>query len=126
MIDIKPGQAYKAHRNEIVNPKPKYHLYLADDIVFLINSLPNHHEFNIPLNENDCSILTKDCFLQLNNIYRYDKNCPTIKVADMSPRVLTALLNYLKDKTITKVIPKIYVDRAIGILISCLDEKKLS
>ncbi len=123
-MDIQPGQGYKAYRKEIVNPKPKYHLYLSDDIVFLINSKHNLFNFSIPLNEKDCPILSKECYLQVNNIYRYDVTCPIIEIGDMSDCALIALKQYLTAKSITKSIPKMFVDRAIGILTTCLEERK--
>ena len=124
-MDIKAGQTYIAKRDEIVNPKPKYHLYLADDIVFLINSNPNLHDFDIPLQMNDWFIFTKECYLQVKSIYRFDNKYKIIAVSDMSERALNALNAYLKDKTIKKSIPKMFIDRAIGIIETCLEERKL-
>ena len=119
-MKIKAGQTYIAKRDEIINPKPKYHLYLSNDIVFLINSDHSFFDFNIALDKNDCPIFTKNCFLQVQSIYKYDNKYNIIQVADMSDRALKALNNYLKDKSFKKSIPKIYVDRAIGIIETCL------
>ena len=119
------GQVYIAQRDKIVNPKPKYHLYLSDDIVFLINSDRNRFEFSIPLHMNDCFIFTKDCFLQVKSIYKFDKTHPVIKLDELSDRALNSINMYLKDTTIKKSIPKIFVDRAIGIIETCLTVRKL-
>lgn len=123
MEEIRAGQSYISYRQEIVGPKPKYHLYLADDIVFLINSEKSLFDFNISLQKNDCPILTKDCYLQLQSLYRFDEKQKIIALADMSDRALMALSSYLKDKTFKKAIPKIFVDRAIGIIEQCLTNR---
>lgn len=123
-MNIESGQVYIAKRDEIINPKLKYHLYLADDIVFLINSEHNYYDFDIALDIHDCFIFTKNCYLQVKSIYRFDNKYEIIKVSDMSERALNALNTYLKDKSIKKSIPKIYVDRAIGIIETCLVSRK--
>lgn len=123
-MDIESGQTYIAHREGIVNPKPKYHLYLADDIVFLINSNKSYYDFDLPILKNDCSILTKDCYLQVKTIYKFDMQQHIIACDNMSDAFLSRLNIYLQDKRIKKTIPKIYVDRAIGIITTCLEERK--
>lgn len=118
------GQVYKAYRKEIYDPKEKFHLYLADDIVFLINSDANLLDFDICLEASDAEILTKKCYLQIKQVYRFDYSYPVIKISEMSTRVLRTLCSQLKDKNITKKIPKIYINRAIGIIELCISNRQ--
>lgn len=118
------GQAYKAYRDNICDPKPKYHLYLDDDIVFLINSDPDLFDFNIPLKKEDSIILTKDCYLQTKQIFKYDDRFKVIKISDMSSDVLIKLSNFLKDDNLSKRLPRIFIERAIGIIEKSLFERQ--
>lgn len=118
------GQVYRAFREDIYDPKEKYHLYLADDIVFLINSDPNLFDFDICLEASDAEILTKKCYLQIKQLYRYDCSYPVIRISEMSTRILRTLCAQLKDKNITKKIPRIYINRAIGIIELCISNRQ--
>ena len=120
LMKLEPGISYLSHREEIINPKKKFHLYLCNHIVFFINSKKDLYEFSINLEKEDCVLFTKDCYLQVKTVYKFDARQRIIRTSEMSTQALQRLASYLKDSTLKKAIPKKIADRAIGILEQCL------
>jgi len=97
MAEVKEGEIFKAYNSHMTPPKIKYHLCIDKDRFFIINSKPRTQGFNFKISPEDCSILTKECFIHYcNMIHRPLENFTIIDKSELNKKVLYKLIEHIK------------------------------
>lgn len=96
LIQPEAGQVYYSQRSDIEPPKKKYQLYFDDETVLLVNTKKSKRNVSVFLPQADCPILDYDSYICIDNIFRFEKNNPVLKVQNLSISILKKLRTILR------------------------------
>ena len=105
-MQLNTGDVYLAKRDDIVDIKCKFQLYLSDDFVLLINTNQSKRAVSVYVKKEECKLLKHDSYICIDNVFVFDKRYPIIKKDQMNPAVLKKLITYLNMSTTISNIPK--------------------
>ena len=103
---IKTGEVFKAFNKFMTPPKIKYHVCINSKIYLMINS--KESLYSCPLTPKDCSILTKECYIDCTRIKNDQplKDFEIIQIAELSARALKELFERIKISPVLSQIQK--------------------
>lgn len=120
--DLKSGNVYFSYRDDTVDKKNKYQLFLDNDIVLLINSKPSHRNISISILPTDCPILEHESHICIDDVFAFDKKYPIIKISTISINILKRLKDMV---SMSSTIPTILIKRIQGILEDIILDKEI-
>ena len=112
-MELKTGDVYLAKRDDIVDIKDKFQLYLSDDYVLLINTNRSKKNVSPYIKKSECKLLSYDSYICIDTAFIFDPKYPVIKKEQVHPNILKNLITYLP---LSVTIPKIKINEMIKIL----------
>ena len=112
------GEMYLAHRKDTYHQKEKFHIYFDDSCVLLINSKASKRNVSPIITPEDCSLLSHDSYICLDQVFTYDKRQKIIKKEQVSKNALSRLKkmiicsNGITQITINRIIK--YIDEILN------------
>ena len=91
MITPKLGEVYYSHRSDIDPPKGKYQLYFDSNTVLLINTEKSKRNVSVFVKQSECALLEYDSFINIDTVFKYEKQYPALRVSELSKSALVRL-----------------------------------
>ena len=113
------GEMYLAHRKDTYHQKEKFHIYFDDSCVLLINSKASKRNVSPIITPKDCSLLSHDSYICIDQVFTYDKNQKAIKIKQVSKEALKRLKEMLP---CSNGITQIVINRIIKYIDEILNE----
>ena len=96
IIQPEAGQVYYSQREDIDPPKKKYQLYFDDETVLLVNTSKSKRNVSVFLPQKDCTILDYDSYICIDNVFRFERSNPVLKVQNLSTNILKNLRTMIR------------------------------
>ncbi|MDD3437001.1 MAG: hypothetical protein PHC64_07625 [Candidatus Gastranaerophilales bacterium] len=116
-MKLEVGDVYLAKRDDIVDIKYKFQLYLDTDCIFLINTEKSKGSISVLVRKEECKLLEYDSWICIDTLFRYDKKFKIITKEQVNPDVLKRLqslismsngLDKIKQRKVIEVIKEYF------------------
>jgi len=96
---LKSGEVYCSKRDDIVDIKNKYQLYLDDKTVLLINSEKSKRNVSIFIKKDECELLSRDSYLCIDNLFTYDKKYKVLDKSHLSTSAIERIISLISSSS---------------------------